>query len=108
MAWLAAATEYVEQSWDGGKLYAPDPLWAHVAFYVQRPKSHYGTGRNSMKVKPGPEKQYPLPNGDIDNFLKGPLDAIKGVAYDDDKQIAQVMNSKSWTVGSEDVPGVRV
>lgn len=66
------------------------PLSLHVHFYVERPKT---TKRD-------------IPRYDIDNYLKGIMDAITyaGIWLDDD-QVAQVGAKKSWAT---DNPGVGV
>lgn len=106
--WLPAAREYAESAWDGGR-FEPDVLLdVSLEIWVARPKSHYGTGKNANRVKPGQETKYPTPNGDVDNYAKGPLDALAGVAYYDDKQIIRLSVMKSWTEDTDHWPGVRV
>ena len=64
-----------------------------VEFWLPRPKSHYGTGRNAGKVK----KSAPVvPHQDVDNLLKGAMDAASGVLYEDDKQVVGVSAKKAY------------
>lgn len=65
-------------------------------FELSRPKSHYGTGRNAGVVK----RSAPVvPHQDVDNLLKGLLDALTGRAYVDDKQVVEVTARKSYGRG---------
>jgi Holliday junction resolvase RusA-like endonuclease len=47
-----------------------------------------------------------LPRPDIDNLEKAVLDALKGVAWKDDTQVARVVKEKTW--GTEGRTTVRV
>lgn len=46
-----------------------------------------------------------VPRGDVDNFIKGPLDAITkaGILWDDDDQVQELYISKRFA-GAEEVP----
>ena len=71
------------------------PVRLSLAFFFPRPKSHYGTGKNSDVVKasaPVHHAQKP----DIDNVIKSTLDAMNGVLYGDDKQVIQLRAEKRW------------
>jgi len=59
-----------------------------IRFYTQRPKSHFGTGRNANCLKSSAPK-YPDTSKDIDNLCKFCLDAINhcGIWKDDAKVI---------------------
>ena len=58
------------------------PLSVIVVFTIKRPKS----------VK----REYPTVKPDVDNFLKASLDALNGIAYDDDAQIIEINASKKY------------
>ena len=58
------------------------PLSVIVVFTIKRSKS----------VK----REYPTVKPDVDNFLKASLDALNGIAYDDDAQIIEVNASKKY------------
>ena len=68
------------------------PLWSKFEFVFDRPKGHYGTGKNAGIIKP--DKLYLRPihqkSGDFDNLAKLIADALNTVAYVDDSQIAEV------------------
>lgn len=57
-------------------------------------------GFNPQKGK----EVYPTKKPDADNIAKTILDALNGVAYDDDKNVVDLVVSKRWT----DEPFVRV
>lgn len=89
--YLPQLREMLEQGWrfpveDG-------PCELHVRFFLPRPKSHYGTGRNSELVKPSAPV---VPHQDIDNLLKGAMDAASGILYCDDKQVVRVTSEKAY------------
>ena len=107
-AWLPAAKDYAKDNWEGGFFDDNQTLIVRLEFKVARAASHYGTGKNSMKLKAGAEAKYPVPNGDIDNYAKGPLDALSGVVYGDDKQIIELVARKAWTTNPDEQPGVHI
>jgi len=63
---------------------------------TQRPKSHYGTGKNAGKVKTtAPAACCRLP--DLDNVIKAICDACSnGIVYRDDRQIVSVHCERQW------------
>jgi len=69
------------------------PLSVEVTFSLPRPKSHYGTGKNSDVLKDG-SPGHPVKKADIDNYVKGTLDALKGKAWEDDRQVVELTARK--------------
>lgn len=71
------------------------PVEVKVAFYLKRPKGHYGTGRNWHQVKPSAP---PRPHGkpDLDKLIRSTLDGLTGIAYVDDAQVVSVTAAKWW------------
>lgn len=71
------------------------PVEVEAAFYLRRPKWHYGTGRNALLVK---ESAPPRPHGkpDIDKLLRSTLDGLTAAVFDDDAQVVSVTGSKWW------------
>ncbi len=59
-----------------------------MEIYMPRPKSHFGTGRNSGKIK-GSSPRFPITRPDIDNLEKLFLDAAEGLLWTDDSRIVQ-------------------
>lgn len=73
------------------------PVCLTVTFTFARPKSHYGTGRNSAKLKgsapPCPTSRH---IGDLDKLTRALLDGLTGVAYLDDDQVVGLTAAKAW------------
>ena len=60
-----------------------------MTFTFPRPKSHYGTGKNSNVLKPG-APIYHLSKPDADKLQRCVFDAIKGIVYEDDCQVCHL------------------
>ncbi len=72
------------------------PLEAGFEFVFTRPKGHYGTGRNSGKLKKSAPK-YCMNQMDFDNLEKFICDAMNGIIYQDDRQIVKTTGTeKRW------------
>jgi len=67
-----------------------------IDVYIGRPKSHFGTGRNSEKIKES-APAYPIGRPDIDNYIKFVLDALNGVFYRDDSQVVHIESVKEYS-----------
>ena len=72
-----------------------------IAFSFPRPKSHYGTGRNSTKLKPSaPFWCTSAGKGDLDKLARATADGLSrscgGVCLEDDRLIAQLNCKKSY------------
>ena len=91
-----------------GKLEKPyeGPVNLTADFFVRRPKSHYGTGRNAKKLKPS-APLYPANarSGDVDNLVKAVADALTEAGiWRDDGQVCHAVIGKHYS----DEPGVLV
>lgn len=62
------------------------PLTLSCDFRMKRPKSHYGTGKNSDVLKPSAPYYHTI-KSDIDNLLKLVMDCLSGIVWVDDCQI---------------------
>ncbi|GHE35093.1 RusA family crossover junction endodeoxyribonuclease [Sphingobacterium griseoflavum] len=74
-------------------------LFVQITFYFARPKHHYGTGKNSNKLKPN-VGNYHTSKPDIDNLEKFVFDALTGIFWKDDSYISHVMSAKVYTEGT--------
>lgn len=71
------------------------PVSLRVTFTLRRPKSHWGTGRNAGQLKASAPK-YHDHQPDADKLARAVLDALTGVAYRDDGQVAALSVVKLW------------
>jgi len=74
------------------------PLLLEITFWVQRPKSHFGSGRNADVVKPG-APFAPTVKPDLLKLARAVEDALTGIAYRDDSQITCEILQKAYTSG---------
>lgn len=74
------------------------PLVLELTFWVRRPKSHMGTGRNADRVKPA-APSHPAVKPDLLKLARAAEDALTGIAYADDAQIVTEILHKAYTTG---------
>lgn len=79
------------------------PVRVDLAFSMPRPRSHYGTGKNSSAVKLSAPLWH-VSKPDLDKLVRCVLDALTGVAWYDDSQVVEVSASKYY----RDQPGVLI
>lgn len=80
------------------------PLAVRLVFVFDRPKSHFGTGRNAAVLKHDARQLRPgggTNGGDLDNLIKLVLDSLNAIAYHDDRQIADLRTEKRYISGGE-------
>lgn len=71
------------------------PIDLKVTAIFSRPKSHYGTGKNSKKLKAYADV-YHTKKPDADNVLKFVKDALNGVFWRDDCLVARATITKLY------------
>ena len=81
------------------------PLVVEMMFYLSRPKSHYGTGRNHRKVKPSAPR-YHTKKPDLTKIIRSTEDALTGIVWRDDSQIVARDSGKLYA--DHQPPGVRI
>lgn len=76
------------------------PLAGAVAvgmrFFVKRPKGHFGTGRNSVLLKPSAPEFPVQERQDVDNMAKFYLDCMNGIVFGDDRQVVSLSAEKRY------------
>lgn len=74
-----------------------------VVVGLQRPKSHFGTGRNAGKLR---NSAPPWPTGkpDVDKILRALLDCGTGIWWRDDAQVFWITVAKVWVNPGDDEP----
>jgi Holliday junction resolvase RusA-like endonuclease len=71
------------------------PVALGLTFTMRRPLAHYGTGRNARQVRPS-APWYVSTRPDLDKLVRGVLDALSGVGYRDDGQVAALRVAKVY------------
>lgn len=71
------------------------PVWVTFYFHRERPKSHYGTGRNSWRVKDS-APPFPTTRPDALKLARAVEDALTGIVWADDSQIVVEHLVKVW------------
>lgn len=71
----------------GPGLRGDEALLLSCEFYVQRPKYHFGTGRNSAVIKEQFLRARPTGKPDFSNLVKMVEDALTSHAWKDDDQV---------------------
>ena len=79
------------------------PVAVQILFHMPRPKSHYGTGKNAGNVKKS-APIYHTAKPDLDKLVRCVKDALTGIVWKDDAQVATV---QAWKMYSEQ-PGARI
>ena len=82
----------------GGTSYGDKMLDVEIAAYFPIPKSY--SKKNSTDALLGIMR--PTKKPDCDNIIKVVLDALNGVAYDDDKQVVCVSCNKYYAMDEDD------
>lgn len=77
-----------------------------ISFTFARPAGHYGTGKNSGKIKPVHVNARPTGKPDLTNIVKRTEDALKGITWHDDAQVVSISASKHW--GETDLIAITV
>lgn len=71
------------------------PIRLKATFFLPRPKSHYGTGRNSGKLKES-APYYHTSKPDLDNLLKFYKDCCNEIVWRDDSQVNVIQGLKRY------------
>jgi Holliday junction resolvase RusA-like endonuclease len=66
-----------------------------LRFIRNRPKGHYGKGKNAARIKAGAEP-HPIAKPDVLKLARGVEDALTGVCWADDAQIVDECLVKCW------------
>lgn len=82
------------QQWDGIPI-SNKAIRVKLAFYMKRPKAHYGTGKNAGKLKPNAPFSH-AKRPDLDNMIKWVLDCLNGSVWKDDSLISSISARKVY------------
>lgn len=75
------------------------PLGVRLVFYLSRPKSHYRSGASAGTLKAA-APVHVATRPDVDKLARAVLDALTGVAFTDDGQVAELVCSKLYGVNA--------
>lgn len=80
-----------------GKDWVPieEPVALEIIFHFPYLKGHYGSGRNSHRLKPG-VPHYHSSKPDLDNLLKFYCDAMNEIVFKDDNRVVKISAFKLW------------
>lgn len=92
--WKAVVSDAAAEAMQGAAL-LDGPLMLGLEFYFPRPKGHYGTGRNAGIVKTS-APAIPTVKPDLLKLARAVEDALTGIVYRDDAQIAREILDKFY------------
>ena len=84
--WRKLGQEFIEKG---------ESIALELEFVVDRPKSHFGTGRNADVLK-GSAPRRPTGRPDLSNLAKLVEDALTGTAWADDDQVVSIEAIKRY------------
>jgi len=97
--WLLSARSQITRVFEG-------PIKITIGFYFERPKSHFGTGKNSDIIKENAPKRH-VTKPDLDNLIKFVLDCLNGEAFLDDRQIITLEAIKEYDSSASTVVTIK-
>lgn len=92
--WKNQVADAVGRQHDGPLL--DGPLELQVEFWLPRPKSHFGSGRNADQVRPS-APTHPAVKPDLLKLTRAVEDALTGVLWRDDALIVSERLAKRYT-----------
>ena len=99
--WMSDVKMFAAEAYKGDPL--TWPIGLYIDFYLPRPKSHYGTGKNSDKLKDSaPNRPITMP--DLTKLTRALEDALKGIIWRDDSQVVSQYIEKHYS----NKPGAQV
>ena len=101
--WMSCVALFASEAWggQGRQVIVDGPVWLELTYRFERPKSHFGTGRNANKLKSS-APEYPTGKNrtDVDKMERAVLDALTDIIYRDDSQVVGVNHAKRWATES--------
>lgn len=71
------------------------PLMLDVTFYVARPSTHFGSGRNRERVRPS-APYFPAVRPDVTKLVRALEDALTHIVWRDDAQVVMQIANKRY------------
>lgn len=85
-----------------------EALLLRLTFYMQRPQAHFGTGRNAGVLKEWAIIAEHTKKPDLTKLTRAVEDALTGVIWKDDSQVARQETSKQYCDNDGQKPGVLI
>lgn len=87
-------------AWTGKSEWRRQPLLqgalkVHMEFYIPRPKSHYGSGKNAAVLRPDAPGFHTHP-ADALKYARSTEDALTEIIWRDDSQTVSLTTEKRW------------
>lgn len=96
--WRRHVRDTVRETWDKPSLSCP--VFLSCTFWLRRPKSHYGTGRNANKQRDH-APLFPTTKPDSLKLARAVEDALTGLCWIDDSQVVQHTIRKRYAMRGE-------
>lgn len=77
------------------------PVQVRAVFFLQRPKSHYRTGKCAGQLKDSAPAHPDTRGFDVDKLVRAALDSLTGVAYQDDSLVVVLSARKMYADGDQ-------
>lgn len=100
--WMAIVSAFAREAYTDNPL--TGPLAVTMTFKILRPKNHYRTGKNAGILRDDAQK-YCTVKPDLTKLERSTEDALTGIIWRDDSQVAQKNTQKIYV---EKDPGVEI
>ena len=88
--------EAVAAAWREAGAHLSGAVAVEARFYLDRPRGHYGTGRNADRLRPS-APLYPTSAPDLDKLVRSTLDGLTTAnAYEDDARVVDLTTRKRY------------
>lgn len=92
--WQYVVEQTARDHWTPGMI--DGPCAVSLEFYFQRPRYHYGTGRNRELIKTQFLDAQMTCTPDIDKLARTVLDGLAGVVFTDDSRVVRLAVGKGY------------
>ena len=103
--WMAYVRAVAVEYYSGPPITGPIKL--HLNFFLPRPKSHYGSGKNHEQVKAS-APEYPQGRPDRLKLARAVEDALTSIIWRDDSQVVDGNTIKLYCDNARPTPGVYI
>lgn len=103
MSWRSVVADAARRAWiDAGDGLIDTGICLDVTFFLARPRSHFGTGKNAAKLKPS-APEFPIWKPDWDKMVRALCDALTNVIWTDDARVHEGHVRKRYGIPSAEV-----